>query len=38
MFNIVYVDGFNLFVGDVVKIEKSDGSECVGMVVVVEKE
>ncbi|GAA8781259.1 flagellar protein export ATPase FliI [Helicobacter pylori] len=36
--NIVYADGFNPSVGDVVKIEKSDGTECVGMVVVAEKE
>lgn len=36
--NIVYADGFNPSVGDVVKIEKSDSAECVGMVVVAEKE
>ncbi|BDQ29830.1 flagellar protein export ATPase FliI [Helicobacter ailurogastricus] len=36
--NMVFVSGFLPSVGDVVQVQKADGSECLGMVVVVEKE
>ncbi|WP_104751222.1 flagellar protein export ATPase FliI [Helicobacter salomonis] len=35
--NMVFVQGFLPSVGDVVKVERGDGKECLGMVVVVEQ-
>ncbi|BCZ18295.1 Flagellum-specific ATP synthase FliI [Helicobacter sp. NHP19-003] len=36
--NMVFVSGFLPSVGDVVQVQKADGSECLGMVILVEKE
>ncbi|CRF48657.1 Flagellum-specific ATP synthase FliI [Helicobacter heilmannii] len=36
--NMVFVSGFLPSVGDVVQVQKTDGLDCLGMVVVVEKE